>query len=374
LGEGAVGDNANGGMKKTARESVGSQSTLPASPRPKNWSLRPLSLPPLAGLKTLVFSLRPLASLKPLAFSLRPHPERGPETRVLSHNPRRAALVPLAAVGSLCAAVAAGGYLMFAPGPAPRARADRKAVPVIVSGSARFRETASGARQRWTSESATVTLDPSLDAVDPHAKDAVRNAFGTWASGVDALPPLAFDSRREPGVPARDGVNLVLYGPITVKGHENDLAITIGYMDANSGEILEADVVFNSNHSFGVLSPPAKQENDDSYSPMSCNDKYDLQNVATHETGHFFGLGEDTEDSRATMYLRSNPCQTHKRELTEADRTVMSTLYAGSKSKHACGVAGGAGGPSGPLGALATIVLALVARRRPQTGQARRSP
>jgi MYXO-CTERM domain-containing protein len=347
--------------KRTSTESAGSQSTIPAATRPKNWSLRPMTL-------------WPLASLKPLAFSLRPNRDLEPEIHVLSQDSRRTTLVRIAAIASLSAAVAAGAYGIFASGPAPHALTDRKAVPIVVSGSAQFRESPSGARERWTRAAVTVTLDPSLEGLDPRAKDAVRNAFGTWVSGVDALPPLAFDSGSKPGAPARDGVNLVLYGPITLTGHERDLAITIGYEDAKSGEILEADVVFNSTYAFGVLSPPAKPENDDAYSPMDCDAQYDLQNVATHETGHFFGLGEDIEDSRATMYVRSNPCQTHKRELTEPDRTVMSTLYAGSgyagsgytgsSSKQGCGVAAPPSRPAGARGALTAIVLALAARRR----------
>ena len=56
--------------------------------------------------------------------------------------------------------------------------------------------------------------------------------------------------------------------------------------------------------------------------------KYDVQDVATHEFGHFYGLGEDMTDTTTTMFITSKPCQTHKRTLTESDVTSMSGLYA----------------------------------------------
>jgi len=68
----------------------------------------------------------------------------------------------------------------------------RRSAPVVVSGTAGLREAPSGAHERWGSAPVTITLDPSLDALDPGAKEGVRNAFGTWLSTGIALPALTF--------------------------------------------------------------------------------------------------------------------------------------------------------------------------------------
>src|SRR4029077_13437689 len=58
-------DMAIEATKRTSPGSAGSQSTIPAAPRPKNWSPRPLSLWPLTSLRPLAFSLRPRLDLEP---------------------------------------------------------------------------------------------------------------------------------------------------------------------------------------------------------------------------------------------------------------------------------------------------------------------
>jgi hypothetical protein len=97
-----------------------------------------------------------------------------------------------------------------------------------------------------------------------------------------------------------------------------------------------------------------------------------VQNVMTHEVGHFFGLGEDMEDSSATMYYCTNRCETHKRVLTVADASVMTTLYpedapeTGESKAAGCGGARLARGQGGarPEWVLVLGVLFAVARRR----------
>ena len=55
---------------------------------------------------------------------------------------------------------------------------------------------------------------------------------------------------------------------------------------------------------------------------------YDVQNVLTHEVGHFFGLGEDDQLMDATMYVSTPPCETQKRDLAVTDEQAMTQLYA----------------------------------------------
>jgi len=61
----------------------------------------------------------------------------------------------------------------------------------------------------------------------------------------------------------------------------------------------------------------------------------------TLELGHFFGLGEDFDDTRATMFIKTRPGEIHKRALTTVDSGVISTLYAAAPASSQAG--GGCG-------------------------------
>lgn len=188
------------------------------------------------------------------------------------------------------------------------------------------RTVTSGKAEKWAAGTITVVLDGSLTDVDPHAQDTVTAAFGAWMGGTN-VNQVVVNRTSEHGVAAQDGVNRILVAPITIADHEKDVAITISYADSETGVIVEADTIFNSRYAFAVLD--ASDEADVSRDEK-CGKKYDIQNVATHEFGHFFGLSEDVSDESATMFIESAPCQTHKRELTSSDVASMSSLYPAS--------------------------------------------
>ena len=193
----------------------------------------------------------------------------------------------------------------------------------VVSGTAGIRTTKSGKNERWADGRVTIVIDGSVRSLGESADDAVKAAFGAWAASDASLPAMMFDVRDEHGHAARDGVNRVLVAPITIPGHEKDVAITIAYANDATGEIVEADILLNAAYPFRALS----EASDDSKQGEDCDHRYDVQNVMTHESGHFFGLGEDMADLKASMYFRSAPCETHKRNLTESDRGPMASLY-----------------------------------------------
>jgi PKD repeat protein len=90
---------------------------------------------------------------------------------------------------------------------------------------------------------------------------------------------------------------------------------------AEDGHILDADIAFNGRDYKWTTSP------------FPCFFENDVQNVATHEIGHFLGLddlyGED--DTEKTMYGSEPPglliCETKKRSLHEDDIAGVSYLY-----------------------------------------------
>jgi hypothetical protein len=258
--------------------------------------------------------------------------------------------------------------------------------PIILHGSPGVRHTADGKAIRWRTRATTVYIDSSVDRLGPEARDTIRKAFGTWGDGDAPLPALTFGSvERAEARLKSDGKNSVLFAPITIEGHEKDLAITITYSDEKTGNVVEADVVINAAYSFAFLDRPLEASSDGAgrshdvanvardargdpnersngheyesgrdggavaprvttasnvrasensscvvrASEPSCNrDVYDVENVLSHEVGHFFGLGEEMSDTSATMYLCTNRCETHKRELTIVDRAAVAWLYA----------------------------------------------
>jgi MYXO-CTERM domain-containing protein len=261
-------------------------------------------------------------------------------------------------------------------------RARPAPVMQIVSGNPALKKGSDGASVRWHSAKNKIYFDASLDSAGTHAREAVQLGFGTWVGSGAKLPGMDFDSTTGAQfgqVP--NGKSEVMYGPISLAGHENDLALTVTFSDPKTGEVVESDMIFNSRHPYGVLSykqtDPSKSSGDASDN-ASCELRYDLQNVATHEAGHFFGLGEDFEAKTATMYYTTGRCETNKRVLSNSDETTMDALYvandplaaddASASTAKGCGGARiGQGKTSGSVPLLSVLgLLGFVAWRRRQ--------
>ncbi len=267
----------------------------------------------------------------------------------------------------------------------------------VRSGSPGYRQSRNGQHQHWRRPALTVYLDSTLQRMGPAASDAVMQAFGRWVASAPGLPNLVFDTGATSSISKQDGLSTVSYGRIDVPGHERDLAITVTYANAETGEVIEADIIVNSIYPVGVLTAK-QQHNDSGVLPTAgagqgaddrdrrdssdhksrgadeaddCKDRYDLQNIVTHEAGHFFGLGEDPVERNATMFQTIDQCETHKRALSATDVGAVSALYAESAppeetaavaGAQACSVA--VPGGHGAMGWLPSGLLLLVAWRR----------
>jgi hypothetical protein len=229
-----------------------------------------------------------------------------------------------------------------------------------------------GIPQRWFLNEVTIVVDSSVYELDPRARLAVERAFVEWLSSGSRLPNLTFAEGQglRPSLKP-DGVSSIMYAPIDVEGHEDDLAITIGFADDDTGEINEVDIVINSTQHFAILNElsttSAQNSCTGAFEPRSCAHRYDLQSVMTHEAGHFFGLAEDRENNTSTMFSCTSRCETHKRRLTPGDLSSISSLYE-VKSRVTCDGASLAGttNPAAWTGACLLGAFGLLVRRRRQ--------
>jgi hypothetical protein len=155
-------------------------------------------------------------------------------------------------------------------------------------------------------------------------------------------------------------------------GREYDpaaFAVTTVWHRRSTGEILDVDLEVNEERGpYGIC--PAD----------GCNDErtVDLENVVTHELGHYLGLAHSTEPD-ATMYASAVAGETLKRTLSEDDRQGICAVYPTGSPGGECDYTprGGlelgceTGCSAAPIGAsrtrpwwlLAALVLALWRRR-----------
>lgn len=332
--------------------------------------------------------LAPRPSLQP---SERP---KGPVTSLgaiaASHNPTIPA-TPKArqkrANKLLSALRWAGLGLLLSLGPIAALAAREEAKPRlkhhILHGAAEIKRAPNGDQVRWRRSHTTVVLDASLDRYGPRAREAVQSAFGTWLELDTHAPSLTFDTARHTKFSLEpDGRNSVLVAPINLPGHEDDLAITLAFWDERTGSIAEVDIVINAKVPFSVLDDGERQRDEhdrdgveqaDVHQHRECiSGAYDLQNVLTHEVGHFMGLGEDMKVDEASMYYRSHRCETQKRTLARPDESSVITLYTVPADEDptearaaSCAFEPAPGADSGAASAFAAFAgLALVALRR----------
>ena len=152
---------------------------------------------------------------------------------------------------------------------------------------------------RWSLNRSTVpsSISSSVDGV-------LNQSFRTWYSGIFQQGPDTRAKRAK-----FDGVNAILWK----KKGRSTLGATYVWFSRFDGEVLEVDTIFNKKLPWAIFpgSPDCQ----------SSPDAYDLQNIATHEFGHWVGLDDlyDDSDKDLTMYGFGAGGEVKKRSLGTGD-------------------------------------------------------
>ena len=119
--------------------------------------------------------------------------------------------------------------------------------------------------------------DRGVDGVSaPQFREAVGRGFDTWQAVETASVGFEFGGFVGGRPLDQDGANVI--GFASRPDLERTLASTSFLIDTRTGEILESDIFFNSTFQWSVA-------------PGGEAGRFDVQSIATHESGHFLGLG-----------------------------------------------------------------------------------
>ena len=182
-----------------------------------------------------------------------------------------------------------------------------------------------GTPLRWERQCITFTVESD----DPSVRDAVDRSFATWAD-IDCGGQRIGLSLRQTQETANctlaeynsdaPNMNAILFVEDWADHAElpvDAFAVTLVWNLKDTGEIVDADMLLNP--TLGNLticgSACADQDND-----------IDIQNVVTHEAGHFLGLANTNVDG-ATMSPTAPVGQTEKRDLADDDVQGLCTIY-----------------------------------------------
>ena len=166
----------------------------------------------------------------------------------------------------------------------------------------------------WQTKAASYFLVSGNNPAGAAGEAAVHAAFQTWNEASSSLQ-YSFAGYLSQGAQAYDGKNVVSWVSRSWPYDSTLAAITYRYYDTSDGRLLDADIVFNG----------------EKFSWSVGGSGYDIQNSATHEVGHFSGLGHST-DLQATMYGGTTASEIKKRDLGADDLAALDALYGGVSS------------------------------------------
>lgn len=156
----------------------------------------------------------------------------------------------------------------------------------------------------------------------PAVREAVRKAFAAWGTVVCPGGAVSLQLGELQDTPCGQSeydalganVNVIVFRDDRwdFKGVDDNVAKTTVHFDANTGEILDADIEVNTAHNLFTVSDTIVN--------------YDLQTVMTHEIGHFLGIAHGPEYG-SVMYAAYEKGSLDGRKLTQDEIDAICTMY-----------------------------------------------
>ena len=182
--------------------------------------------------------------------------------------------------------------------------------------------------QHWPSSQIPVVYKINTSQLPPGGIEAITNAFQTWQDVTNASISFTYGGPTSTNTVADDGENVIFF--VTESGswtHGNAAAYTRVWVSTATGEIHDADMEINATPEFLATY---------SWSTSGESGKLDLENMVTHEAGHFIGIDHNCDpgvetcsavEQDATMYPLMALGETKKRSLEPDDIDAVSFLY-----------------------------------------------
>lgn len=179
--------------------------------------------------------------------------------------------------------------------------------------------TNSGKEIKWKKDTVTYLIN-TTDGPSG-SLDALLASMQTWTD-VDTSSFTFVDggttSKNSHG--EQDGINIIDFGVIKDEGVLGQNS----FWFYTSGEMIDSDIRFNTKNT---------------WSTDGSSDKFDVQNIGTHELGHSLSLADlySNSDSEKTMYGYGFAGDTSQRTLHQDDMDGITYLYPSTKNSNISG-------------------------------------
>lgn len=194
-----------------------------------------------------------------------------------------------------------------------------------------------------TITSGGVPYEVNLGGRDATFLGGIQAAFNAWENDPCSYMDFDYIGLTEVGISSlndeRDGYNVVGWSDLRGTKYDGAIAICITWYFTNTKQIIEVDTAMNSDPFFEWW------QNDPGEDWTAGGVKggiydVDVQNIMTHEVGHWLKLldlyDEDEATMAQTMYGRSAERDLTKRSLACGDEAGIRKIYEGPSSVETC--------------------------------------
>lgn len=152
---------------------------------------------------------------------------------------------------------------------------------------------------------------------DAQVSSALDGSFATWTA-ADSKQIFNNTGTTTAKTAKFDGTNALLWKGI----QSSAIAITYVWYYSSTGQLAEADTLFNKNYKWNTTAYNGTNDCGGS------TDAYDVQNIATHEFGHWVGLDDlyNSVDKDLTMYGYGDLTELKKDTLGLGDVTGVNAI------------------------------------------------